>query len=395
MTEGSKKALISVIVPVYNIASYVRQCIESIQRQTYQNLEIVIVDDGSIDGSGELCEEIAAKDDRIHVIHQKNAGLVATRNVGIEFSTGKYISFIDGDDWIEPDMMEKLLDQIRDADLISSKICKEFTETKIIEEYDEFSEGLYAGEKELLEILNHMIYDVKCGRLQRLTPSRCNKLYLSRLVKKVYKEVSTDINFAEDAVFVYKYLLRCHSVVISHQCFYHYRYRADSIVHTADKHILTNINKVYLALEPDFRNHKLADSLLSQLQKWIAVMCCRAINSHMGFQEQAHITEYIANLSRLEDKALILYGAGKAGQDTYAQMSQYGYHVVLWADRNYQAYQAKGMPVVSPDEIFHTKYDLIFIAVGDETLAESIKKDLVKKGIPEEVLIWRKPMHVF
>lgn len=387
--------LISIIVPVYNIVLYIKKCIESIQKQTYHNLEIIVVDDGSTDGSSELCDKIAVSDSRIKVIHQKNAGVVAARGKGIQAATGKYISFVDGDDWIDPDMIKTMAEQIGNADLITKGVYHQVSPTKVLERYDEFPEGLYTGKTQVSSILNKMIYDFDGSYLQRFTPWIFNKLFLSTLVKEIYQELDSNITFAEDTVLVYKYLLKCHSIVISHQPFYHYRYRQDSALHTVNNRMLMNINRVYLALEADFRKHYLGDCLLLQLQKWILIMDCWVINSYMGFDPRISITEYIANLSYLEDKSLILYGAGKAGQDTYAQMSQYGYHVVLWADRNYQTYQEKGMPVASPDEIFHMEYDLIFIAVGDETLAESIKKDLVRRGIPEEVLIWRKPMHVF
>lgn len=392
MKNGNPK--VSVIVPVYNITSYIQECVTSIQKQTYRNIEIILIDDGSTDGSGELCEKLAKKDGRIQVIRQENKGVVSARNRGIKASSGIYISFIDGDDWIEPDMIEVLLNQIGEADLITTKVCRELTSGKWIEECDKFPEGLYSGEK-LSIILDKMIYDFENECVQPLIPGMCNKLYASDLVKKVYRTLDTNITYEEDAVFTYKCLLQCSSIVVSHQSFYHYQYRKGSAIHSVTPHMLMDINRVYFVLKRDFEEHKRRDQLLLQLQRWIMYMSCRAINDFMGFDPRISITEYIANLSYLEDKSLILYGAGKAGQDTYAQMSQYGYHVVLWADRNYQTYQEKGMPVVSPDEIFHTEYDLIFIAVGDETLAESIKKDLVRRGIPEEVLIWRKPMHVF
>ena len=104
--------LISVIVPVYNIEAYLRKCIDSILAQTYTNLEIILVDDGSTDNSGEICNEYAAKDARIRVIHKGNGGLSSARNTGIDIATGKYIGFVDSDDYLAPDMYEKLLGAI-------------------------------------------------------------------------------------------------------------------------------------------------------------------------------------------------------------------------------------------------------------------------------------------
>ena len=101
-------SLISVVVPVYNVKQYLDDCMHSIVNQTYENIEIILVDDGSTDGSGELCEEWKGKDSRIRVIHQENGGLSAARNTGIEHAKGSYIAFVDSDDWVSEEYIEKL-----------------------------------------------------------------------------------------------------------------------------------------------------------------------------------------------------------------------------------------------------------------------------------------------
>lgn len=100
--------LISVIVPVYNVEAYLKECVNSIRNQTYQKLEILLIDDGSPDHSGQLCDLLAQEDSRIRVIHKENGGLSSARNTGIEAATGEYLSFVDSDDWIDPQMYERL-----------------------------------------------------------------------------------------------------------------------------------------------------------------------------------------------------------------------------------------------------------------------------------------------
>ena len=111
---------ISIIVPVYNCAPYLKRCIESILRQTYHNIELLLIDDGSTDSSGAICDEYATKDHRIRVIHQANAGVSAARNAGLEISTGAFVGFVDADDWVDPTMFESLLQQaeITGADIV-------------------------------------------------------------------------------------------------------------------------------------------------------------------------------------------------------------------------------------------------------------------------------------
>ena len=112
---------ISVIVPVYNCAPYVERCIRSILEQTYSNLEIICVDDGSSDDSGKILDVLACEDARIRVIHQKNTGASAARNAGIDVATGELITFVDSDDAIEPDMYETLIPHFADESPVKSK----------------------------------------------------------------------------------------------------------------------------------------------------------------------------------------------------------------------------------------------------------------------------------
>ncbi len=124
--------LISVIIPIYNVEKYLEKCIESIINQTYKNLEIILVDDGSKDKSDEICDEYAKKDNRIKVIHKENSGVSSARNVGIENSKGEYISFVDSDDWLEKDFIEKLHNIIKEnnSDLAQSGYYRVVGENK-------------------------------------------------------------------------------------------------------------------------------------------------------------------------------------------------------------------------------------------------------------------------
>ena len=108
--------LISLIIPVHNVEKYLYECIESVICQTYTNLEIILIDDGSKDKSGEICEEYGKKDNRIIVIHQENGGVSSARNIGLEVAKGKYISFVDSDDYIEKTFIEELYKKIKEND---------------------------------------------------------------------------------------------------------------------------------------------------------------------------------------------------------------------------------------------------------------------------------------
>lgn len=120
--------MISVIVPVYNVEPYVRKCLDSIINQTYRDLEILVVDDGSTDRSGEICDEYVKQDERVQVFHTENKGLSAARNLGLDKATGEWIGFVDSDDWIEPDMYEKLLRRAEETgtDIVECGGCTDY-----------------------------------------------------------------------------------------------------------------------------------------------------------------------------------------------------------------------------------------------------------------------------
>ena len=114
--------LVSVIIPVYNVGEYLQTCIDSVKRQTYKDLQIILVDDGSTDGSGLICDKAAKEDDRIRVIHRTNGGLSAARNSGIEEANGEYICFIDSDDWVDESFVERLY-QLAEKDNADVAAC--------------------------------------------------------------------------------------------------------------------------------------------------------------------------------------------------------------------------------------------------------------------------------
>lgn len=145
--------LVSVIVPIYNIAKYLDKCIESILLQSFRQFELILVDDGSTDGSELICDAYAKKDDRIKVIHKKNEGLVRARKTGLENAAGDYIAYVDGDDWIEHDMIARLYDALTEKK-VDIAMCGRFEDTGDTQKsvYHGISEGRY-DKQALLDIV--------------------------------------------------------------------------------------------------------------------------------------------------------------------------------------------------------------------------------------------------
>lgn len=380
---------VSIVVPIYNTKPYLTACLQSIIGQTYQNIEILLIDDGSTDGSDEICREFVLKDKRITYIRQNNMGQMGARHTGVERATSEFLMFVDSDDWIDPGMVEFLVFQIGNADLVTSGVHYESGPNMVIDYLDRYPEGEYKEEdKEAL--LRTMLYDMDSDIMQRLTPWVWNKLYRTEIARRVHRSLEIDSSFAEDGVFLYYYLINSGAVKICHTCFYHYRYREDSMFHKGNPYMLSDINKAYLALEPCFKKHRLSDNLMRQLQHWISVMTIMAVNGGMGFDSQIYIPEFQIDTDGLKGKRVVLYGAGKVGKDYFRQLTKMGYEVVLWVDSNNSQIQGVKMP----DDIYNVEYDIILIAVSRPEYVESIKQTLQNMGIEEERLVWRKPVRI-
>lgn len=386
------KKLISIVVPVYNTAQYIERCIDSILNQTYSNIEVIIVDDGSSDNSGLICDNYSKLDTRVIVLHQKNKGVVEARNKGVNEAKGEYICFVDSDDWIEPRMIETLFGLIGDADLVSVGAFFEKSENNQIKMLDRYEEGIYKGD-DFNTILNSMLYNFEDKSMHSLSSWIWNKMYRTSIAKEIHSKISPNLVFAEDTVFLLNYVLECKAIVISHQCFYHYVSRTDSVMNIIHRDMLANINNVYCELLPVFEqknNHK----LIIQLQYWVAERVRLAMNSQMGFLGDFYIPEYKCELKDIRDKSIILYGAGTVGQDLYKQMRNSGVNIVCWIDRNYLIYQSEDLDVLPVDELPYYDYDIVYIAVEKKPVFESIYSFLIENGVSADKIMWEKPSKI-
>lgn len=211
---------ISIIVPVYNVKEYLEQCIDSLINQTYKNLEIIIVDDGSTDGSYELCEELKKRDDRIILYHKLNGGLSDARNFGLERTTGSYIGFVDSDDWVSVFMYEELINMIdkyqADIACCGRYICRNG------KKYKKFTakETCYTSKEALREILLTREIDV----------AMWDKLFRSELFRTIRFPVGEN---NEDIAIFYKLIGNSKLIVHTGSIGYYYRKRQGSITHSA------------------------------------------------------------------------------------------------------------------------------------------------------------------
>lgn len=217
--------VVSIIIPIYNVEAYLRQCLETVIHQTYPHLEIILVNDGSPDQSEEICKEFFRKDARIRYVRQENGGLSAARNTGIELATGDYITFIDPDDWVTEDYVEVLYRQLQkynaDVSVANYNLYDDSSSKYLIKVTDDdYSETLYEGR----EIMDH---DAIQETRDMAWACAMMKLYKRSLFEGLRFPVGKNV---EDNFLMYKLFLKAHRVVHTEKCIYWYRVgRADTL----------------------------------------------------------------------------------------------------------------------------------------------------------------------
>ena len=213
---------LSIIVPVYKVEKYLPRCIDSILAQTFGDFELILIDDGSPDGCGRICDEYARKDKRIVVIHQKNMGVSAARNAGLDIARGRYIGFVDSDDWIEPQMYEAMMDAIREngADMAVCGVRYADEDGKFTRA-DRLSEGVYTRAGLLEDVF---------AMPNKLGGGCCNKVFDASKIASVRFKVGMTI--AEDALYLFDCFMRIDGAVKIGDALYNVYERCGSATRT-------------------------------------------------------------------------------------------------------------------------------------------------------------------
>lgn len=209
--------LVSVIVPVYNVEKYLNKCVESIVNQTYKNLEIILVDDGSPDKCPQMCDNLAKNDNRIRVVHKENGGLASARNAGVKLIKGDYYTFVDSDDFIKETFIEILLNRIcyDDSQIVSCNFVHSDSSISL-PLYN--NSGCYSSETIILDFFYRKIEFGSC----------CGKLYKSNLLKNVENK---NVVFIEDQLYNVECLLKTETVSFVEDELYYYSHNPDSLTH--------------------------------------------------------------------------------------------------------------------------------------------------------------------
>lgn len=378
--------LISIIVPVYNVEKYLSQCIESIINQTYKNIEIILVDDGSTDSSGTICDKYKEKDSRITVIHQKNIGVTAARKTGLGICNGEYIGFVDGDDYIETCMYEKLYQVIQDteADVVHSGYLKNGdkeiwgVQTNVLLELSEIGKS---------RAIDELILSEKSEN--RIVPSLWSKLFSRKAIMNAYMGVPDDLLYGEDLICLLNCILESNKMAIINEAFYHYIKREESITNLVKNDLLMREINLYNEMKKVLNNYMLYEDMQDKVEFDFVKKITFALKQVNAKSIQCYC---FPDMKILYDKKIVIYGAGMVGQDYYTQIKSYEHcKIIAWIDRKFDKCLFDYYKVQPVEILGRIDFDIIVIAVSNGQMAKKIRNDLIELGVQSDKILWKMP----
>ena len=291
-------AKVTVVIPVYNTKQYLEECVASVMGQTYREIEILLVDDGSTDGSSDLCDELAARDERIRVIHKENGGAATARNLGIDEATGEYVMFLDSDDWLDADAIEVLVDlaDSQTTDIVRFNYVREFEGKQLVKPNTFLEERLYTGEE--CDVVCRQILGLEGKELAH--PESMNflascgfNLYRTKLLRELgirFVPIQNIGSFV-DGLFNFSVFLHVDRFAFINRPFYHYR-KTNEGAATANyrknyvNRQLVLFGKLKETIERDGRWEYFARAYYHRISLSTMEICFNAMRNRMGFLER-------------------------------------------------------------------------------------------------------------
>lgn len=376
--------LISIIVPVFRVEKYLDKCIQSIINQTYKNIEIILVDDGSDDGCGQICDRYALIDKRIRVVHKTNAGQDSARKEGMRLAQGEYIGYVDSDDWIEPEMYEVLLEDAckYDVDVVESGTIDNYEEQEKMR-CPYLPEGVYKNKAFEEKVLSVFMYT---GRFFEagITPYLVTKLFKKKVIEKYQlwdDEIQTVL---DDNIVTYATIANSKSLYIDHRCFYHYKLNNASTKHS----INLKIDQYLIGTVEGYKKRIRTNNFNIDKQIEFNSMYHLIARLPQVFDKKDDAICLVPYGGIPRDSRIVLYGAGSVGIHMWHYLKSIEeLEVALWVDRNYKNIE-NNYNVKNPECIINELYDYVVISVMRESAVKSIYRDLKSLGVDATKIKW-------
>lgn len=383
--------IISIIIPVFNCERYLDKCITSVLNQSYRDIEVILVDDGSTDSSLKICKSYQLIDSRIKIVESKHCGVTCARKEGILNADGQYIIFVDSDDYIDEKTCEELICEIKDSEFDFVQANYYEGEDKLITLNDiNLCNTIEMSDNETSDLIEKSIFGLLMEKNDmdlKLLPALWGKIFKRDTAIK-FLIVPDKMGLGEDLLFLCYILMEGVRFKTISNAYYHYILsRENSITNTngRDKHImLLKLRDELIKLFSRYQELKIIPSVIDDYYFYVLSLEIRKIN-----QPNIYVGRYyLSNLETFFNKKIIIYGAGDIGVDIYNYIVKYKMiKIVAWVDKSFEKISLDYYKIQNPNEIKTIDFDIILIAVRSKDVSEEIYRELKKMKISEEKIV--------
>ena len=363
--------MISVIVPIFNAEEYLDECICSIINQTYKNIEIILINDGSKDASLQICEKYKKLDNRIFVLNKENEGLVKARKDGASMAKGDYVTFLDADDWIDVETLDKCMKD--KADIISYGLIEEYG-YKISYKKNKIGAGYYNKE----EIKKYIVPKMLCYENFfefGVIPNMGCKIIKRDLFLSEMKGISNSVTVGEDVDFLVGIIKKANSLVLRDDCYLHYRQHRESMMKSYLS--IESIRQLYedMIKKVEFNE----DELKKQIDIYIIFV--------LLLKRMDIIFPILTDLHMLENNVAI-YGAGGFGMSVYREVANNKkINKIVIIDKCWENLQNEHFKVYDKSILFENEVDKVIISILNSNVSKMIKTELIDMGINQNKIL--------
>lgn len=387
--------LVSVIIPAYNVENFINRCVDSVINQTYKNIQVIIIDDGSTDKTGRIIDEYAKIYVGIEVIHQENQGVMMARKKGLLAAKGEYVVFVDADDWIDKDMINYMRKkaQENDADIVFSGLYRENDGLMSIKRDTNIEKKYSRGKKEFFNNFFAREDENNVG----VFPSICSKMIRTSVAKKVVEDMNYKMRIYEDMTLITCCSILADNIVILPEVFYHYCMRTESTTHSTNLSFLKDVNYMYNTIRKYSEGQSNEEEIREGLDWFLVDQCIRGLSIYYDLKPSGQFPYYLFPDDVIAPNSrIIVYGAGRVGTSYIRQfMAENKYQIVGWVDKNTEKLPVKGITVSNIDSIEHTEFDYIVVAMKFKGMFDDICETLSDKyKVDKCKIIWKKPQGI-
>lgn len=383
----NREAKLTIIVPIYNTEKYLDRCIKSIISQTFTYWKLILVDDGSSDNSLKICWKYKENDKRIDVIYQKNQGQTIARKVGLERTTTDLVVFIDSDDWINDDYLEKMYNEYVKSNGKYDLIMSDLTRWN---DYGIINNPTIIGKYNVYkDVLPNYLWDIR-KNMCLFSHSLSGKIFVTKIIKEKISLINPQIKIDEDGLLLCHIIMEMKNVIKIGQAGYNYYMNEKSITHNSGMEMCDDLNLVLEEYKGLLSPYISIYEIKEQFGYRNKAILFNIVSNHMGYKLVKH---FICPM-QFAEKRVIVYGAGYKGIDFVNRNKNL--KILHWVDKNY-TYKNIEYNVENPENIkIYNKdeYDFILIAIEDRMIQKEVIKMLLDIGVEYEK-IWPLEIQIF